>query len=143
MVAFGIFVTAGQDYPADMFELESKLQDMTPFLEAVGEIVNTELASNFATGAFVPLASATLARKAAEGSPMDILVRSGALKDAAGTAPWSVSSGGGGAIAEKGVPGYGGFHLDGTQYMPVRDWAFLDDGADIPILSAFLDFIYG
>lgn len=140
MVAgFTIIVTHGQDIPGDFFDLESKLSDLSPFLEQVGEIINTELASNFATSAFPPLAATTIARKVAEGGPLDVLVRSGALKDAAGTAPWQVSS----DVAQKQVPGYGGFHLDGTTFMPVRDWAFLDDGADIPILGAFLDFIYG
>jgi len=137
--AFTIIVTHGQDIPSDFFELESKLNDMSTFLGQIGEIVNTQLASNFASAAFAPLAAATLARKAAQGLPLDVLVASGALRDQAGTGPWQVSS----DVAQKMVPGYGGFHLDGTQFMPVRDWAFIDDGISMPILGAFVDFIYG
>lgn len=120
--------------------LDNKLSDMTEFVLEVGQLWSDEMAFNFATANWPPLAAATIAEKAAAGYPLAPLFRTQALRDAAVGGEWQASGGGGSATAVLEGPSYAAFHLEGTRFMPVRDFAFLEsafDGRLADVMTAY------
>src|SRR5919106_225230 len=105
-----------QDYLAD---------DLNIFVEDVGNLITDQMSFNFSSSPWPPLAASTLALKQAYGYPLDVLVRTGAMKDDATLSPWLVTEKGGDIVGEIDVPAYSEFHFEGTRFMPARDYAFL------------------
>jgi hypothetical protein len=103
--------------------MANKLGNLATFLREIAALISQQFEFNFNSAPWPPLAAATIASKQAQGYPLDILVRTGAMKDAATSGAWRVSS----ELAELGVPGYSGFHFEGTSFMPARDYAYLPD----------------
>lgn len=131
-----IVITSDEITPT-MQELQNKFSDLSELLLAVGAVWSQQMAMNFATAPWPPLAIETVARKMVEGYPMDMLVRSGDMKGAATEGEWSAS----GNEAHLMVPGYSQFHFDGTSFMPARDYSFLSASFDGMVQDAFGAFL--
>ena len=113
--------------------------DLVEFLIGVGELISEQIDYNFRSNDWPALAPATLARKQAQGYPLDILVREGYMKDDAISGEWSSSgsAAGIGAVASLEVPGYSAFHFESTEFMPERDYAFLPDSIGPQVQQLF------
>jgi hypothetical protein len=72
-----------------------------------------------------------------------ILQRTGTLRDAA-TDPssWVIEASGNQAVAVlQDVVGYGHFHVEGTEYMPMRDWTYVSDEALDEAMEYWADWV--
>ena len=117
-----------EDTISDLEALQSKFENLDEFVLMVGELWSSQMEFNFSSNDWPPLAAATIARKQAEGYPLDILVRTKAMKDQAVGGEWSASQMGNTATAVLGLTDYSRFHIDGpTRWMPQRDFTFLPD----------------
>lgn len=114
-----------------------KLQNLAPFLGQVGQLVSWQMAFNFVNAPWPPLAAITIAAKRALGYPANMLVRTGAMKAAATSGAWYVSN----DTATLRVPGYAGFHFEGTRFMPARDFAFLPSSIGPQIEQLFAGYL--
>lgn len=88
------------------------------------------------------LTAETMLVRAALGFPAGpILQRSGDLRKSATTPP-TISQSGRSAVAEfVDTTGYGGFHIEGTLFMPSRDYTYIDDQALEEIDNIYFDWI--
>lgn len=110
---------------SDLERIKYLLENLDIWLLDLGVIVSDEIKINFDKSDWEPLSATTIARKVAGGYPLEPLIRTEAMMQAATGGEWSASKSGKGAIAVLGLPGYSEFHMDGTSYMPARDFTFL------------------
>lgn len=122
----------------DLQKWQAKMANLMPFLLAIGTKISEQYKNNFSQAPWTPLAAATLTRKQYGGFPMDILVRTGAMRDAAESGSWQSE---GSDTAVLAVPGYSSFHFDGTAHMPARDYAFLPDSFMSVAEQVFAEFL--
>lgn len=127
---------------ADLEMINTKLQDMSGFLLDVGQLWSDEMAFNFATANWPPLAARTIADKIAGGYPLAPLMRTQALREAAIGGDWSASGGGGKAIAQLDLPGYGTYHIESTRFMPARDFSFIPASFDAKLADEFVGWLF-
>lgn len=113
-----------------------------PMAESI-TIMATELDLNFISQGrpshWVPDSAETMAQKL---NSM-ILEESGDLhNEAIDVASWSTSGGGTDLVAELvDALGYGAYHVEGTRFMPVRDWTYVSDEALSEIDNIFMDWV--
>lgn len=122
---------------AELDRMTMKLSNLAPYLKMLSEIVSQQFEYNFNAQPWPPLAAATIVSKQAQGYPLDILVRTGAMKDAAISGNWQVTN----SEAKLEVPAYSGFHFEGTSMMPARDYAFLPTSFVGQAMIVFEEFI--
>lgn len=122
----------------DLQRWQAKMGDLSPFLLAVGAKVSEQYKNNFSQAPWTPLAAATITRKQYGGFPLDILVRTSAMRDAAEGGAWTMA---GKDTAVLGVPGYSTFHFEGTGMMPARDYAFLPGSFGSVVEEVFAGFL--
>lgn len=122
-------------------QLAARMQNLDEFLLMLGEKISEQISFNFDSAPWPPLAAATIARKQAGGYPLEPLVRSGQMKEDATSGLWEASNLGGVAKAVLYGPGYSFYHMDGTDFMPARDFTFLPDSFENTIESTFEAFI--
>jgi hypothetical protein len=129
------------DVQAELAMLRDKLGDLTTFVLDVGQLWSDEMAFNFATSPWPPLALSTILDKIAGGYPLAPLVRTQLLRDLAVGGNWQASGSAGSAVAILMLPGYGEYHLDGTRFMPQRDFAFLNADFNARLEDEFIGWL--
>ena len=131
------------EVPGDLERIAHLLSNLDEWLLIVGGLVSDQMSINWSEASWAPLAAATILKKQTQGWPLDILVETGALRDAASGGAWSASQMGGSAEAVLEAPGYGEFHITGTSYMPARDWTFLPASIVNDIEDSLVVFLVG
>ncbi len=140
MLSFTITVNPG-DTITTLERFVARLNQLDEFLLDLGQVVSDEMAVTFSTAPWPPLAAATIAQKQAEGMPLAVLIRSQEMYGAAVGGLWQATGGGTDAEAVLEVPGYSGFHFEGTSFMPARDYAMLPNDFGAQTLDAFMGFL--
>lgn len=127
-------------------DIEFRMRNQEPMVLGIGLVLSNYMAMNFASGGqgrWPPLAASTLARKAAQGYPPDMLVRTGELEDSVSGGEWQVGRVGGDFIGVLDVAGHGGFHIEGTDFMPARDFTFIPDSVEAEIGAVAEEWLFG
>jgi hypothetical protein len=138
MASYQIIVHA-EDVTNALDNINNKLQQLDEFLLRVGELVSFSMGINFAyaSALFSPLAASTIMDKEAMGYPLTPLLRTEAMRDAAVNGTWQSGGGSGSFYATLELPGYSGFHMTGTAFMPKRDFGFLQSGFSARLAEEF------
>lgn len=123
-------------------DIDYRLRNQEPMLLNMGLLLSEFMAAQWGQG-WPPLAQSTLERKAREGFSDEILVRTGDLKEAVTGGEWNASRSGGGFVATLEVPSYGSFHIEGTSFMPVRDFTFVPDTVEAGLANIAEEWIFG
>lgn len=109
-----------------------------PLKRSIQQVVAPSIQTNFDVGGrpeWEPLAEKTLEDKARLGYPSDPLVRTGKLRRVAGQLnAWTLTSEDATMTQLSGVD-YGEFHQDGTQFMPAREFAIIQDPDDVDAIQ--------
>lgn len=128
------------------FVAAERIKDMSAPMEEATRIISDEIKANFDAqgrpGKWPALAESTTRKKTTEGLDPRILQATQALYEGVSRS-WDIGQEGGGTwVAVLDDPtGYGFFHLEGTKWMPVRDWAFVPDDAIDAIEQAFYEWL--
>lgn len=139
---------------ADLERVYARLSGFEQPLLSIGGILSDKMALNFARQPWPPIKDSTNKRKRmAERGQLslfyDPLVRTGAMKGAATEGNWqSGRLGGGSFMAILEIPGYSAFHMpksEGgygpTRFMPVRDFAFIQDDLSQEVGDIIMDWV--
>jgi hypothetical protein len=148
-----IFSPMPQVVAQAFFTAAERIRDMQAPMEAAARIVSEEIAANFEAqgrpGKWPELADSTIRKKAGQGLDPRILHATLALYAGAsgegygGLGSWDIAQTGTAWTAILEDPtGYGFFHLEGTKFMPVRDWAFIPDDAYDEVDQVFLEWLH-
>lgn len=120
-----------------LFIASEKLNDLGEPLQRAGEVVRNEIDENFAANGrpspWAPLAESTLRKKGQQGLDPRILRATLSLYEGLmNPGIWDIQVTGNEGTATMADPtGYGELHLNGTRFMPMRDYAFVsDDGLE-------------
>jgi hypothetical protein len=125
-----------------MEQLSSRLNSLEVPLLEIGAFISDFMAFNFLRAPWPALRETTIQRKRAMGFPIDSLVRTGAMKDAATGARWSAGRlGGGSFMATLEVPGYSKWHWEGTRFMPERDFALIPEEAGSKMVDIIEEYL--
>lgn len=146
---FRVWASSNLEIVAQGFFITSeKLNQMTEPMEQTVLAFSDAISDNFEAeggpgGQWAPLQESTKRRKAALGLDDRILRATGSLEAGATSGKnWDIQQGGRTTTAELSDPtGYGFFHLSGTQFMPIRDWATVGDDALDEMQNIFADWM--
>jgi hypothetical protein len=127
------------------FMLAERLSRLVEPARLAAGVLSREIATNFAVGGrptpWPPLADVTVRRKGHD----RLLVDTEDMYSAATSEEsWQVESGGRSASAHldsSALPYYSIFHIEGTQFMPERDFTFIPDEALDKVEDIFGEFI--
>lgn len=127
-------------------DIQFRLHNQEPMILGFGLVLSNYMAINFASagqGRWPPLAPSTIERKARAGYPLDPLVRTGVLRDATSGGEWQAGRLGSDFIGVLEIPPYGAFHIEGTAFMPARDFTFIPDSIEAEIGAVAEEWIFG
>ncbi len=126
----------------DLESVANRIRNQEPMVLSIGNALSEYIILNWGKG-WPGLSLATIALKARLGYPADPLVRTGVLKGDIASGEWQAGRRGNEFIGVLEIPGYGGFHITGTQFMPARDFSFIPDSIEPIIANIAEEYIFG
>lgn len=128
MPPVGLIITSLEGFALDIRSYRE------PLKRAVQKVIAPSFQENFDMGGrptWAPLAEITKEIKTRLGYELSPLIRTRLLRTAAGQLNlWEIDTESASItldVAQKGKAGYGGFHQEGTRWMPARPWAIIQD----------------